>query len=137
MKQQHQQSITTLPPSPDADRHGRMLKYGIMMGIRVICLVVVFLVPGWWKVAPGIGAVLLPYFAVVVANVGSGRTEAEVQRPGYVLPYSASGLYTGPGAETDEGTRAGETAPEDPSAAGHGDGGTAPSESPADRGAPG
>jgi hypothetical protein len=135
MKQQHQQSITTLPPSPDADRHGRMLKYGIMMGIRVICLVVVFLVPGWWKVAPGIGAVLLPYFAVVVANVGSGRSEAEVQRPGHVLPYSASGLYTGGGDEADEGPRSGRPAPED--APSTGDAETTASESPADHGASG
>jgi hypothetical protein len=85
MKQQ--QSITSLPPSPDADRHSRMLKYGIMMGIRVICLFVVFLVHGWWIVIPALGAVFLPYFAVVIANVGSSRYEAEVERPGSVLPY--------------------------------------------------
>ena len=64
-----------------------MLKYGIMMGIRVICLFVVFLVHGWWIVIPALGAVFLPYFAVVIANVGSSRYEAEVERPGSVLPY--------------------------------------------------
>ena len=33
-----QQSITTLPPSPEAERRSRMIKYTITMSIRVLCI---------------------------------------------------------------------------------------------------
>jgi hypothetical protein len=81
-----QQSITNLPPSPDAERHGRMIKYAVMMLIRVICIIVVLLVPGWWRLIPALGAIFLPYFAVVVANVASGSSQAVVERPGNIVP---------------------------------------------------
>ena len=47
-----------------------MVKYSIAMGIRMVCIVLVFVFPAIWWVF-GIGAVVLPYIAVVVANVGS------------------------------------------------------------------
>jgi uncharacterized membrane protein len=77
---------TELPPSPDEELHGREVKYLIMMGIRVICVILIVVlavtVHGWWWVIPAFGAVLLPYFAVVVANAaGPGRRE-KVERPG-------------------------------------------------------
>lgn len=62
-----------------------MIKYSVAMGIRVVCLFVAVLVPGWWAAVPLIGAIFLPYFAVVIANVSSPR-RAEVQRPGNILP---------------------------------------------------
>lgn len=68
-------TITSLPPSPDAERHKRMIEYGIMMGIRVLCVLACLWVRGWWLLIPAIGAIFLPYFAVVVANavqVGDG-----------------------------------------------------------------
>lgn len=78
------QSITSLPSSPDDERHGRMLRYGIAMGIRVVCVILCFFVHGWWLLIPVIGAVLLPYVAVVIANVGS-NDGARVERPGAVV----------------------------------------------------
>ena len=43
-----------------------------MMGIRVVCFVVTVVMflthAGWFTVIPAIGAIALPYFAVVVAN---------------------------------------------------------------------
>ena len=78
-------SITALPPSPDAERRIRMIKYSIAMGVRVLCIIAVVIVPGWWRLIPALGAVFLPYFAVVIAN--TVRTEpAEVERPGAVVP---------------------------------------------------
>lgn len=53
-----------------------MHKYSVAMSMRMACLVIVFFVPGWWKLVFGLGAVVLPYVAVVLANVGatgSGR----------------------------------------------------------------
>jgi len=79
------QSITSLPTSPDAERHQRMLRYGIAMGIRVACIIACFFVEGWWLLVPIIGAVVLPYVAVVLANVGS-NDGGEVLRPGALVP---------------------------------------------------
>lgn len=67
------QSITSLPESPDADRHRRMVKYFIAMATRVFCIILCFFVHGWWLLLPILGALVLPYIAVVFANVGSGR----------------------------------------------------------------
>jgi hypothetical protein len=63
-----------------------MLKYTIAMSVRVVCITLCLVVPGWWVLVPAAGAVFLPYFAVVIANnVGSG-SRARVQRPGAVVP---------------------------------------------------
>lgn len=45
-----------------------MVNYGIAMSIRVVCILAVFVVPGWFKLLPAFAAVLLPYLAVVAAN---------------------------------------------------------------------
>ena len=79
-------SITELPPSPDHERHVRMLKYAVAMTVRVICIILVVVIPGWWRIIPGIGAVFLPYFAVVVANNVRTRAAAPMERPGSLVP---------------------------------------------------
>lgn len=58
-----------------------MLKYSLAMGIRVLCIIAALFVRGWWLIIPALGAVLLPYFAVVIANVGS-KNDSTVLRPG-------------------------------------------------------
>lgn len=75
-----QQSITSLPRSPEDDRRARMVKYSITMGIRLLCIIACFLVPGYWIIIPAIGAVFLPYVAVVLANMTNSRT-GPVLRP--------------------------------------------------------
>ena len=62
----------TAAPNPHTDEmHARMVKYSVSMGIRVVCLFLLFFVHGWllWVVVAG--AVVLPYFAVIIANRGS------------------------------------------------------------------
>jgi hypothetical protein len=78
------QSITALPAAPAADRGHRMLEYTIMMSIRVLCLVSLLWVRGWWILIPAAGAIFLPYFAVVVANVARARPAAP-ERPGAIV----------------------------------------------------
>ncbi|HEY4225846.1 MAG TPA: DUF3099 domain-containing protein [Pseudolysinimonas sp.] len=90
-------SITELPPSPDAERHSRMIKYAVAQGIRLLCIVAVFFVPGWWVLIPAAGAVFLPYFAVVAANNVKRGASTTVQRPGAIVPV-------GPAATTRTGT---------------------------------
>lgn len=77
-----QQSITSLPLSPELERRNRMIKYSIAMGIRMICVVMLFFVQGWWLLICAVLAVTLPYFAVVIANVHSDPRRAPVVRPG-------------------------------------------------------
>ncbi|TFD57823.1 DUF3099 domain-containing protein [Cryobacterium suzukii] len=82
-----QQSITSIPASPEVERRNRMIKYSIAMGIRIVCIVLMLFVQGWWLLLCAIGAITLPYFAVVVANVKIAPRGAEVLRPGTVAPY--------------------------------------------------
>lgn len=89
------QSITTLPESPDDERRRRMIRYGIAMGIRAACIIACVFVRGWWLLIPIAGAVILPYVAVVLANVGA-RESFQVERPGSIVPVRPP--QDGPGA---------------------------------------
>lgn len=46
-----------------------MVTYSISMGIRLVCLALCFVVPGWWILIPASGAIILPLVAVALANV--------------------------------------------------------------------
>jgi hypothetical protein len=66
-------SVTSLPPSLEEDQAQRMRRYLVSMGIRTACfiLAVVALAVLHWTVigwALVIGAAVLPYIAVVMAN---------------------------------------------------------------------
>jgi predicted tellurium resistance membrane protein TerC len=87
--------ITDLPSSPDQDRHARMIRYSVAMGIRMVCLVLCVVIPDWWRVIPAVGAIVLPYFAVVIANNASRRFMGSVQRPGTVVPVNRAATASG------------------------------------------
>ncbi|WP_299165214.1 DUF3099 domain-containing protein [uncultured Arthrobacter sp.] len=70
----------------------RMIKYSISMGIRMVCLILVFVVEGWLQWVMIAGAVFLPYFAVIIANGGSDTSN---------LAHSDSLLDRAPVAELD------------------------------------
>lgn len=74
-------TITSLPPSPADERNSRMFRYFVAMIIRVICFLLILVLPDWWRVIPLIGAVFLPYFAVVAANASTTPPQAEPERP--------------------------------------------------------
>jgi predicted tellurium resistance membrane protein TerC len=84
-----QQTITSLPQSPDQERRSRMIKYAITMGIRFACFILVFVVQGWWQIVMIVAAIILPYIAVVLANVGTNTANATVERPGAIVPIVA------------------------------------------------
>lgn len=63
------QSLTSLPESPSDERSSRMVSYSIAMGLRIVCLYLCFVTPGWWILLPATGVVVLPAIAVVLANV--------------------------------------------------------------------
>ena len=82
------QSITSLPASPGEDRHRRMVNYSIAMGIRTVCVVIGIFMQGWWLLVFAIAAMVLPYFAVVLANNVAPRTAGRMERPGVMVPLA-------------------------------------------------
>ncbi|WP_427131785.1 DUF3099 domain-containing protein [Pseudarthrobacter sp. S9] len=93
-------SITDAAAAHSDEMRQRMIKYAVAMGIRMVCLILIFVVDGWFKIIPVIGAVFLPWIAVVIAN-GSDRAEI----------HSDSLLDYVPMGESDAG--AGSPAPEE------------------------
>lgn len=76
-------SITDAPQRHSEEQRGRMVRYAVSMGIRVVCFALaVFLPYGWMTWVFLAAAVVLPYMAVTVANAGTDRytrqREAEV-----------------------------------------------------------
>ena len=67
-----------------------MRKYSIAMSVRTLCLIAVVIVPDWWRVVFGAGAIFLPYVAVVLANVGSTAATTPVN-PAQVGPLAIEG----------------------------------------------
>lgn len=67
-----------------------MLKYVIAMGIRMVCIVLMLFVQGWWLILCAAGAILLPYYAVVLANVQPNQTGKAVARPGSITLFKRS-----------------------------------------------
>ncbi|MGN6406031.1 DUF3099 domain-containing protein [Sinomonas sp.] len=61
-------SITTAAPGHSEDMHKRMVRYATAMGIRMVCIILLFVVDGWFKLIAVAGAVFLPWVAVVIAN---------------------------------------------------------------------
>ena len=64
-------SISDARESHTDEMRSRMIKYSISMGVRLVCLILVFFVEGWMMWVVIAGAVVLPYFAVILANGGS------------------------------------------------------------------
>ncbi len=59
-----------------------MVKYAISMSVRMVCIVAMLFVTGWWLLLCVIGAIVLPYVAVVLANEVSHRPNTHPVAPG-------------------------------------------------------
>ncbi|WP_374223592.1 DUF3099 domain-containing protein [Arthrobacter sp. ISL-30] len=79
-------SITDAAAAHSEDMRDRMIKYSLAMGIRMVCIILIFVVDGWFKIVAVAGAVFLPWIAVVIAN---GSDKAEVHSDS-LLDYVAS-----------------------------------------------
>jgi hypothetical protein len=84
-------SATSLPLAPKDDAGARFTKYMVMMGIRIACIVAMVLIQpfGWYTWVLGAAAVVLPYIAVVVANVGQDVVQTVAERPERMLEAPA------------------------------------------------
>lgn len=94
-------SITDAATAHSEEMRERMIKYSVAMGIRMVCLILVFVVDGWFKIIAVAGAVFLPWIAVVIAN---GSDKAEVHSD-YLLDAAPLAELEAPEspAATDEG----------------------------------
>ncbi|WP_372593226.1 DUF3099 domain-containing protein [Actinotalea sp.] len=98
-REQEVQRITSarVPLSEDVDR--RMRRYLVQMSVRVACFLGAVVVDHWTRWLLLVGAVLLPYLAVVLAN--AGREEADdpgtfLEPPSLPASPSVTGLGTVP-----------------------------------------
>jgi Flp pilus assembly protein TadB len=80
--------ITTASAGAGADIAARQKRYVITMGIRTLCFLVVAVLamthagPGWLPWIFVVGAVVLPYIAVVMANAASTKSDGFALRDG-------------------------------------------------------
>jgi hypothetical protein len=69
-------------------------RYLVSMGIRTLCVILVILVPGPLRWVFAVGAIVLPYIAVVAANAAGERREPPLASPppavGRSLPAAGS-----------------------------------------------
>jgi Protein of unknown function (DUF3099) len=117
--------VTEARPSMSDDIAYRQRRYLIMMGIRAACFVIAIVLfvnhLGWLTAIPLVGAIAIPYFAVVFANGGREPSvprgfqayepnlpvvRSPAAQPG---PGTGQGTSSGPGA--DPGTTGGNGAP--------------------------
>jgi Protein of unknown function (DUF3099) len=87
----------------------RERRYLIMMGFRVICFILTITLfaagAGWLAAIPAVGALVIPYFAVVFANGGREPTSTRGFRayePNLPQRYSTPG-QTGPDSPVSPG----------------------------------
>src|SRR6201991_902707 len=67
-------SVTSAQPGRSEDLDSRIAKYAWMMSIRIVCFVLAVICPSPWRWVFVVGAVALPYFAVVLANAHRSAT---------------------------------------------------------------
>lgn len=84
------QNATSLPAAPMDERRVRVIKYSVAMAIRMVCIVMMLFVQGWWLLLFAAGAIFLPYFAVIIANASVNAPGNDVARPGALVPLSVS-----------------------------------------------
>jgi hypothetical protein len=70
-------SVTTAQVGTAQEQTGRVGRYLFSMGIRTACVIAAVIIPGWPRWLFLVGAVFLPYIAVVVANAGREKMSRE------------------------------------------------------------
>ena len=93
--------ITGAPTAQSEDLRGRTRRYLLSMGVRTVCFIGATVVSGPLRWVLIVGAVLLPYLAVVFAN--AGRAARGVVPPTTVYRPSQPGLEAGQDDQDDQG----------------------------------
>lgn len=112
-----QYKVTSVGVNPAKDRAYRMRMYFATMTLRVLCIISLFWVRGPWIILVAIGAIVLPYVAVLIANAVShvGGEAHETPTPLELTSSEASEVTAQDDVRSDAQT--GETASNDVTAA--------------------
>lgn len=81
-------TITEVPESRSEDLHRRNRNYIIAMGIRTTCFLLLFVVPGVWRLLPLAFAVVLPVLAVMFANAVDHKRPEPLPMAEEAIPLS-------------------------------------------------
>ena len=73
------QSVTSAPEARTEDQARRLKRYLVTMGIRTACFVLLVVIDDWYRWIFAVGAVFLPFFAVVAANAVKPRVLGRVK----------------------------------------------------------
>jgi hypothetical protein len=111
-------SVTSAQPGRSEDLDSRIARYAWMMSIRIVCFVLAVITPSPWRWLFVVGAIALPYFAVVLANAHRSSTQPAAEpylapprtaigdRPTVVVPADETtpdpDHRTGPGPDTEK-----------------------------------
>ncbi|MGO3733689.1 MAG: DUF3099 domain-containing protein [Canibacter sp.] len=82
-------NVTSVGANPAEDRAHRIRFYFISMSLRFACVASLLWVRGWWVILPVLGAVILPYLAVMVGNaVANSNDDAKPEKvtPAEIMP---------------------------------------------------
>ena len=63
-------AITDAQPSLTVDQRARQIRYFYSMMFRTVCFIATVLLPNPWRWFTLVGALVVPYIAVIVANAG-------------------------------------------------------------------
>jgi len=69
-KDEKKHSISNVGESLSKDQSARQRRYFISMMIRTFCFILAVVLPSPWRWIALVGAVTLPYIAVIAANAG-------------------------------------------------------------------
>lgn len=68
-------NVTSARVPLSSDQASRNRRYLISMSIRIVCFVLCIVFTGWLRWAFFVGALILPWVAVVIANAGRENAE--------------------------------------------------------------
>lgn len=85
--------ITNAPEAASEQLGQREKRYAISMAIRTFCFIGAVVTEGWLRWTLVVGAVFLPYIAVVLANAGVRQTAG---RGDSFVPMEATAIEAGP-----------------------------------------
>jgi len=106
-------SITDAGAAHSDEIRSRMIKYAVAMGIRMVCLGLLFVLDGWFKLIAVAGAVFLPWFAVIIANGGDKAETPSDHLIGTPLQAALPAEATAPGDASQDGAGSSAAAGED------------------------
>ena len=84
--------ITNAQSSFLQEQKGRARRYLFSMSLRTICFIAAVLSEGNLRIAFILGAIFLPYIAVVLANAGRERTYSPILSPRVNLNSNAKSI---------------------------------------------